>query len=796
MFHINPEKLVKRYQDVPGSTLVGWREVAMAVYKLSVTAVLMQRSKLSPIDEFLLRSVGIGVSDAGTLCELLGLDTATVERHLIKLHREEFIALNSEHGIEKICLTKKGDDCAKAASSHKMREERLPVLFHGFARTVIPNRELRTTPECKRDEMLILGTAKGRPALDELTVADVRPVVRQLFQTRSNDTDLPELLGIKSISKLGPVMYEPGILLVYETCGDRQRHYSFVVEGEKRDDYAQRFDAKLLLPKQIEFTEFRSIGELASEFLTEARLPDHAGIVDTVIRSNEILEQIEEMTAREAAIVDDADDLADAPTPGPRTKELIKLRSDLAEANQRLAAARAVPLRTNDCDKLLTRAVDQCREKLVVISGTISFNAVEAFTRIAEKAVVNRNIEVSIGFGMGGKDRQSDEQRGRESFENAKVMLEAFQKKFPNNVRVKDLGDDHSKILICDSRFVAVGSYNWLSYKPAGKGRHRGEHAIQLSHSEDVEWFSRECDFLFGTKTSPPPIPQRQQPPQSKKIEHVDERSQQSVTGVNGPLANFVRNSKAPISQFEVFEGYQLIRRIIGGGMAEAWEALSPSGVTVFLKRVPVDSQFRAMIEREQEIYNKLYRIESKYIVSFVDWISTASHLAIVTEFTTDGDLKSCVGESGLRPEHVHDVAMQIAHALQVLHSNNIVHRDLKADNVLRFGESWKLTDFGISKNLLRLGQQTVRGRGTPGYAPPEQSSFAEAHPSADIYAYGKLLTFLLTGTTDIDRVPPGDWQRVVHACTERKVDERLDIDLLLNALKQIAMDPRGDLNR
>ncbi|MBL8872770.1 MAG: protein kinase [Planctomycetaceae bacterium] len=759
----------------------------MAVYKLSVTAVFMQRTKLAPIDEFLLRSIGIGISDAQTACELLGLDTATVERHLIKLHREEFIALSTNDGIDKICLTRKGQDCARSASSNKMCEERLPVLFHGFARTVIPNRELRTTPECKRDEMLILGTAKGRPTLDELTVADVRPIVRQLFQTRSNDSDLPELLGIKSISKLGPVMYEPGILLIYETYEHSQRHYSFVVEGEKRDDYAQKFDAKLLLPKHFEFTEFKSMGEIASEFLTESRIPDHDELIHTVIRSNEILEQIEELTAREAEIIEDSDGVSELSEPGPRTKELAKLRSDLAEANHRLNTARAVPLRTNGCDNLLTRSVDQCRKKLVVISGTISSIAVEAFLRIAEKAILNRGIEVLIGYGMGGKDRQSDEQRARESFEIAKGMLDAFQRKFPNNVQVKDLGNIHSKILLCDEQFVAVGSYNWLSYKPVGRGRHRGEHAIQLSHIEDVEWFANECDFLFGAKTSPPPIPQQKQSEQIKTSELVNERSSSVNQEGTGPLAGLVRKSKAPSSQHEVFERYQLVRRIIGGGMAEAWEALSPAGATVFLKRVPVDSQFRAMIEREQEIYNKLYRIESEYIVSFVDWLCTETHLAIVTEFTTEGDLKSCVGETGMKPENVFEIAMQVANALHVLHSNNIVHRDLKADNVLRFGKHWKLTDFGISKNLLREGHQTVRGRGTPGYASPEQVLSAAAHPNADIYAYGKLLTFLLTGTTDIDRVPPGEWQRIILACTERNVDERLDIDLLIYSLKQLA---------
>jgi serine/threonine protein kinase len=131
-------------------------------------------------------------------------------------------------------------------------------------------------------------------------------------------------------------------------------------------------------------------------------------------------------------------------------------------------------------------------------------------------------------------------------------------------------------------------------------------------------------------------------------------------------------------------------------------------------------------------------------------------------------------------------IAVEIAQGLVELHAAGIVHRDLKPENVLRVGDKWKLADFGIAKNRAQAAPgRTFQQAGTYGYAAPEQFEGVEAHPSADVYSFGKLVVFLLTGRTDLDRVPVeyAELRRLAFRCASQVVEARPEIAAVLGLL-------------
>ena len=256
----------------------------------------------------------------------------------------------------------------------------------------------------------------------------------------------------------------------------------------------------------------------------------------------------------------------------------------------------------------------------------------------------------------------------------------------------------------------------------------------------------------------------------------------QTVEPDAGKLASGQQAKSARAEDAEppgVFHGYELLRSLDAGGMAEAYVARNrETGQRVFLKRVRRNSADKDALEREMRIYDKLMRMSTTHVLQVLDFIRDDEYVALVTEFADGGDLQTHVeargNGRGLAVEEAKQIALSVATALRELHDHDIVHRDLKPENVLSLGGCWKLADFGISKNLSRLmTQKTFQRYGTLGYAAPEQFQGVEARPNADVYSLGKIMVFLLTGQTDVDHVQFSAWRDLITRCIRQDPQQR-----------------------
>lgn len=151
---------------------------------------------------------------------------------------------------------------------------------------------------------------------------------------------------------------------------------------------------------------------------------------------------------------------------------------------------------------------------------------------------------------------------------------------------------------------------------------------------------------------------------------------------------------------------------------------------------------------------HNLSRLKHPGIVKVIESFEANDTFYYTMEYCEGGSLDELVGKSGGIPEEqAKGYILGIASALEFMHSEKMLHLDLKPSNVMlgKNGEL-KLIDFGLSKQYDENGNpesSTTIGGGTPGYAPIEQSNYKEGADfpvTMDIYALGATLFKLLTG--------------------------------------------------
>jgi predicted Ser/Thr protein kinase len=213
-------------------------------------------------------------------------------------------------------------------------------------------------------------------------------------------------------------------------------------------------------------------------------------------------------------------------------------------------------------------------------------------------------------------------------------------------------------------------------------------------------------------------------------------------------------NSRPTSSQMigTVLSGrYKLEAKLGSGGMSTVY--LANDGTLD--RAVAVKVMHREMseqpdqLERFRQEARAVAKLSHPNVVAVIDAGEDSGHPYIVFEYVEGETLKQRIARVGaLDTQEALAYAIEIARGLTVAHGRNMVHRDIKPQNVLIDAEGRaKLTDFGISRQLEQDGM-TATGRvlGTTDYVAPEQAMGHPVDPRSDIYSLGVVLYEMLIG--------------------------------------------------
>jgi serine/threonine-protein kinase len=202
----------------------------------------------------------------------------------------------------------------------------------------------------------------------------------------------------------------------------------------------------------------------------------------------------------------------------------------------------------------------------------------------------------------------------------------------------------------------------------------------------------------------------------------------------------------------EQLDHYDLEELLARSGMASIFRAVDRRSGKVVALKVPhlqyeSDVAFFERFRREEQIGQKLSHPNIVRVLP----ADQRSRTYLVMEFAEGRSLRAVMRERKRLPiEEALAIARQIGSALEYMHGQGVVHRDLKPDNVL-VGEAGdvKLLDFGIAmdeaaRRLTWFGLSPPIG--TPDYMAPEQVRGTRGDARTDIYALGTLLYEMITG--------------------------------------------------
>lgn len=191
---------------------------------------------------------------------------------------------------------------------------------------------------------------------------------------------------------------------------------------------------------------------------------------------------------------------------------------------------------------------------------------------------------------------------------------------------------------------------------------------------------------------------------------------------------------------------YRVIKALGEGNFGQVYQCQNPHGqqfaVKIF-KDIASDKELKKSFLLET---SSLLQLDNEYIVKYEDFGECEYGLYVVIELCSKGSLLERFNSKGSQSEEeISIIGMSMCHALKELDKRQLVHRDIKPDNILISNNgNLKLTDMGLAQNM----NSTVEGvYGTANYISPEQcTNDGEMDWRSDQYSLGATLFHLLTG--------------------------------------------------
>jgi hypothetical protein len=441
------------------------------------------------VEEFILRSLALNISTVQEIKEFLGLEEEVLKSALVNLAQTESVALTAPSGRQTWTLTSKGRATLQMSEVVAPEEQTFSIQFDIITRKpalyrfqkLLKHKEF-TDEGLKEIEI----TPRKHPQPSEITPLGIERILKA---TPGLTDQRRDVLAIRSLENIKP-FYIRALALVYRSTEGNDIQIAFVIDGKMSEEHQLAFagvDAcrRLVASLSVDPMERKELEAAA------AAARDWAPSLEEAQRLRQSTDTAEAQVAEAAQLLEAAE------TNKERSQLWDRLQAAESEVQRLQEEAKRLQVRNlyvADHPPLLDEGLRTAKSRLMIISPWIKRKIVDhAFVQKLEKLLSN-GVKVYIGYGI------NEQPTANASFQDAAAVdeLKKLSDKYEAFV-FKRLGNTHAKVLIKDSDFAAITSFNWLSFKGDPHRTFRDEQGTLLQVPELVDSKFRDLEPRFAS---------------------------------------------------------------------------------------------------------------------------------------------------------------------------------------------------------------------------------------------------------------------------------------------------------